>query len=432
MTLDPILLLKAELAADQRWRPCPFQFVQRIVRRLKILKSSDIGLYLELYGICDDAGTVMADNKSLAIRMGNPSLRPRRALERMAEAKLLDLYEVDGTEYASIRSYSELVGLQRKAQPIYPEPPPRTLGDTPRHTSGDTGVGAIHSPPTPPSGDQTGEGESADRARARGPRLVAQEGKPVDEPERRRVAALAADGQVDDDGQLPLVPDEKPMSQSLARVLHAFVRAHGLVKAHLDARGQRLPPPHVIRHELERLQAAFGIRAVREGLRRVEREARGGTLTWWQDPLGNLSRKVEWAWRDAGGQPECEEEGPPQSAEGQVADSAEPSKIPWLTERMLELAPEGEARALIVGRLSRASEGCDPYRLAEEVDAEVEALLARGLDDAGLADLKRHLVAIESPGESATAREERQRYARGRWLRERAGVPEVARVLLEG
>lgn len=263
---------------------------------------------------------------------------------------------------------------------------------------------------------------------------MAQDGHALTEP--RRVAALAADGQVVADGQLPLgvVEPEAPMTPSLARVLQGFIKAHELVRKHLDPRGQRLPPAHVIREELERLQAAFGIRSVREGLRRVEREARGGELRWWQDPLGNLRRKAEWAWRDAGGQPECEEEGPPQSSsdgQAQVADP-EPSKIPWLTERMLELAPEGEARALIVGRLSRASEGCDPYRLAEEVDAEVEALLARGLDDAGLVDLERHLLAIASPGESATAREERRRYERGCWLRERAGVPEVARVLLDG
>lgn len=334
MTLDPVELYQAELAAELPWRAVPFRFITGMVAGLG-LSRLDVALYTSLYGVCDDQGVTFADNIALPIRL-KMRIRPRKALERLAGKGLLDLYERDGFKWGRIRGYSDLVGLQRAKRAIYP-------------VEGGIEEGAsataepLLSPPTPPSIIPASGKTRDERAQTSGVR--AREGGLVlaaTNGERRAAYAATEATAAEPDAQLELeVEVPKPLSVGLERLAKAWLAVYAELKPGLKPAAQRIPES-LVRTEVARLDAEFGIRALRSAMRRIEREAAGGDTKWWGDPLANLERKVRWEHDEnptrshdasverAEAAAASREQAPPQGAEVPVEQGPRPTPSPEL------------------------------------------------------------------------------------------------------
>lgn len=346
--MTPLELVKAELTLEQRWRATPWQLVYRFAGKLG-LKVTDEDLYARLFGCVDDAGTFPADNRPLGERLGRPRSRPRSALERIAAAGLVHLYEVDGRAWGQIRDYEELVGLQQKKRVIYPGP-----SESGRESATESAKFVVQSPPTPPSikhKSEKGRGETAhtpaldlgEQQDERSDDLAEGEVIELRLPRASKKAARGSDAPgraVVPREQLGLEVEPTKLGVSVERAMVSWVECYERIRAELPGRAQRLPPDAIVRQAFGVLEVECGARAVRAGVAQAIREAEAGDRAYWGRPIENIERLVRWKWQKVGHhddepkrlERQGVEEGPRQSDEGEGVRVARPAPSPEASE----------------------------------------------------------------------------------------------------
>lgn len=310
MTADPLLTYRSDVAVHLPWRPVPTDYMLGTVADLR-LHSAVERLMWKLWLIVDDAGRFVASSHHLARKTGlTRSKALMRQLDALVDARLVELYTVEGQQYGHIRGYNELVKLVRAAVVLYPPP-----GEGGVEGASDGGVSerpAELFPPTPPflTQDQRPESESESLAR-----VHEQAGAPA--PARKVPPLTSGVVAAVDRWWAAYCEQRESLPQAARGVKHAQVE---------DLVREMLAEHHVrtVRRALERCRKELGQAAKRK---------------WWSDPLGNLRRKVEWGSEDEGHAAPSEPPPPP----------AEPTSHEHVTAAAVEpTAEQFEAPAKVV------------------------------------------------------------------------------------
>lgn len=341
MTTDPLLTYRSDVAVHLPWRPVPTDYMLGTVADLR-LHSAVERLMWKLWLIVDDAGRFVASSHHLARKTGlTRSKALMRQLEALVDARLVELYTVEGQQYGHIRGYNELVKLVRAAVVLYPPP-------------GEGGVegaseGAVSErpaelfPPTPPflTPDPRQESESSvarvqERAGA------------------REVPPLPS-------GVMPAVERWWAAYSEQREALPQAARQ--VTRAQLE---------ETVREQLE----GHDVRTVRGALERCRKELKGPGRKWWSSPLANVERKVRFAVEDAGQAVEEEPREREQLASPVSTTSAEVSAA--VPDEVPEVLPDPELEARWNGTLERLC--IEPWDLTHWV----APLSPAGKDPAGL------------------------------------------------
>lgn len=284
MTTDPLLTYRSDVAVHLPWRPVPTDYMLGTVADLR-LHSAVERLMWKLWLIVDDAGRFVASSHHLARKTGlTRSKALMRQLEALVDARLVELYTVEGQQYGHIRGYNELVKLTRA--PIVLYPPPGEGGVEGASEGGVSERPAELFPPTPPflTQDQRPESESLAR---------------VHEQAGARETAQAV----------------APLPPGVMRGLESWWSAYQAERLTLPTKAREVTRSALV-HAVRELTDEHGVKVVRQALHRCRKElSNADQRKWWGDPLGNLARKVRFAVEDAGGrlvddEPQAGEVGP--------------------------------------------------------------------------------------------------------------------------
>lgn len=264
MTADPLLTYRSDVAVHLPWRPVPTDYMLGTVADLR-LHSAVERLMWKLWLIVDDAGRFVASSHHLARKTGlTRSKALMRQLDALVDARLVELYTVEGQQYGHIRGYNELVKLVRAAVVLYPPP-----GEGGVEGASDGGVSerpAELFPPTPPflTQDQRPESESLARVH--------------EQASAREVPPLPS-------GVMPAV--ERWWTAYCEQREALPQAARQVTRAQLE---------DAVREQLE----GHDVRTVRGALERCRKELKGPGRKWWSNPIANVERKVRFAAEDAG------------------------------------------------------------------------------------------------------------------------------------
>lgn len=454
-TLDPLHLWQVD--QDKAWRPIPGPYLLRMVSGLG-LRAADELLFWKLWAVCDDEGAFIAVPKMLAARLNAPTSRPRAALERLATARVIELYEVDGTQYGRVRGYAQLVKLTHARSPIHPAP--IEVGEVVEGVGGegtpdghpDRGTPSLPPsppsllspptpppiiPPSPPSCPPPSPEARAQRARAPGAAreeqaelLVAAKKAPARAPRAPRLdrpIATSATGPRPKPGDrsepMPnLPPPVGPLPAALEQLAQSWLALYARVKPELKPSAQRIPE-QLLRDALRRLDEQYGTQALRDACKRLATETAMEGSKWWGDPLGNLERKVQWAWRDlpdrvrdrtAAGRAELGVDAEaPKAVEDPPKATEDPPKAPAATTRPEPPDPSDELAEVWAAALERLRAEVEPWDMRHWIQPIVAQGLRGEVAVLGVPDESHAAWVVESFG--ARLEEAMRRAGGGHW-----------------